>query len=190
MDTRVRETLDFWFGDGGAEYYGSAREEWFKKDADFDAEIKSRFAGLYREAASGEHDDWREDPESCLALIIVLDQFPRNMFRGDPETHATDDKALYLAKYAVAEGHDRALPPFQRVFVYMPYMHSEDVEDQESCVRLFEALGENYRYNLKFAVQHRDVVARFGRFPHRNDLLGRESTPEELEFLKEPGSSF
>lgn len=190
MDHRVNDTLDFWFGDGDAAFYGKAREEWFKKDAAFDEAIRSRFAGLYEEAASGELDDWREEPESCLALIVVLDQFPRNMFRDDPKGYATDDKALNLAKYAVAEGHDRALPEFQRVFVYMPYMHSEDVRDQERCVTLFEALGEDYAYNLEFAIAHRDVVARFGRFPHRNGILGRENTPEETEFLEESGSSF
>lgn len=190
MDERVSQTLDFWFGDSDAEYYGSARKEWFQKNDDFDAEIKRSFAGLYEEAASGDLDLWREEPESCLALIIVHDQFPRNMFRGDEKTHATDDYALELAKYAVAEGQDRALPEFQRTFVYMPYMHSEDLEDQESCVRLFGAMGDEYENNLKFAISHRDIVERFGRFPHRNALLGRESTPEEVEFLKEPGSSF
>ncbi|AHY46291.1 hypothetical protein RradSPS_1008 [Rubrobacter radiotolerans] len=190
MDGRVTEVLDFWFGERDAEGYGEFREEWFKKDDAFDREVRRRFADLHAEAASGELDEWSREPESCLALILVLDQFSRNMFRGDPRSFATDDKALDLAKYAVSEGHDRALPPFQRTFIYMPYMHSENLEDQESCIRLFESLGEGFENNTRYAVAHRDIIARFGRFPHRNEVLGRETTPEEAEFLKQPGSSF
>jgi len=186
------EVLAFWFGREGEPGYGEFRSQWFQKDEAFDREVTDRFGALYEQAAAGELDGWREEAESCLALVIVLDQFPRNMFRGDARTHATDGKALDAAKYAIEQALDRDLPPFQRMFLYMPFMHAEDARDQRISVGLFEGLaGEAGGPDVvEYAVGHRDIVERFGRFPHRNALLGRETTPEEAEFLTQPGSSF
>ena len=192
MQSSPAEVLAFWFGGEGEPGYGEFRSQWFQKDEAFDREVTDRFAGLYDEAAAGELDGWREEAESCLALVIVLDQFPRNMFRGDARTHATDGKALDAAKYAIEQALDRDLPPFQRMFLYMPFMHAEDARDQRISVGLFEGLaGEAGGPDVvEYAGGHRDIVERFGRFPHRNALLGRETTPEEAEFLTQPGSSF
>jgi uncharacterized protein (DUF924 family) len=192
VPSRAGEVLDFWFGQEGDPEYGRFRDEWFRKDPSFDARVTRQFADLYEEAAAGHLDGWREDPESCLALVIVLDQFPRNMFRGDGRTHAQDDRALEASKYAVEHALDRELPAFQRMFLYMPFMHSENVEDQRRSVELFERLA-NERDGpdvVTYAVAHRDIVERFGRFPHRNGILGRETTPEEAVFLTTEGSSF
>lgn len=183
---RASEVLDFWFGREGEEGYGGFREAWFTKDEAFDDEVRDRFGDLHEEAASGDLDSWKEEAESCLALIIVLDQFSRNMFRGDARSWATDAKALAMAKYAVEHALDRELPALQRSFVYMPFMHSEDLEDQRKSVELF-GTGED---NAKYATAHMEIVERFGRFPHRNEILGRTTTPEEAEFLRGPGSSF
>jgi uncharacterized protein (DUF924 family) len=186
------EVLDFWFGREGEPGYGEFRERWFRKDEAFDREVTDRFGGLYEEAAAGRLDAWREAAESCLALVIALDQFPRNMFRGDPRTHATNGKALDTARYAIERALDRELPAFQRMFLYMPFMHAENVEDQRRSVEFFEGLAAEPGALdvVEYAVGHRDIVERFGRFPHRNAILGRETTPEEAEFLMRPGSSF
>ena len=192
MQTSASDVLDFWFGRREDPGYGEFRDAWFRKDGAFDAEVIDRFGGLYERAASGELDGWREDAEGCLALVICLDQFPRNMFRGDARTHATDTKALETAGYAVERALDRELPPFQRMFLYMPFMHAESVGDQRRSVELFEALAAEPGGPdvTEYAAGHRDIVERFGRFPHRNSLLGRETTPEEAEFLTQPGSSY
>ena len=192
MRTSPTDVLDFWFGRREDPAYGSFREEWFRKDEAFDAEVAARFGDLYAEAASGGLDGWREGPEGALALVIVLDQFPRNMFRGDARTHATDAKALDTARYAMERALDRPLPPFGRMFLYMPFMHAENVEDQRRSVELFEGLAAEPGGPdvTEYAVGHREIVERFGRFPHRNAVLGRETTPEEAEFLTQPGSSF
>jgi uncharacterized protein (DUF924 family) len=186
------EVLAFWFGREGEPGYGEFRDAWFTKDPTFDEAVRERFGDLYRRAAAGELDGWREEAESCLALVICLDQFPRNMFRGDAQTHATDDKALETARYAVERALDRELPPFQRMFLYMPFMHSEDLADQQRSVELFELLAEKPGAPdvTSYAVGHKEIVERFGRFPHRNAILGRETTPEEAEFLEGPCSSF
>lgn len=192
MPSEADRVLDFWFGPEDEPGYGEWREAWFRKDEAFDDEVRERFGDLYEEAASGALDGWRDDARSCLALVILLDQFPRNMFRGDPRTHATDDKALEASKYAVDRALDRELPGFQRHFLYMPFMHSEDLEDQRRSVELFEILAgvPDSTDASSYAVQHMEIVERFGRFPHRNEVLGRTSTPEEAEFLGQPGSSF
>ena len=192
MPSRADEVLDFWFGSEGEPGYGGFRDEWFRKDPGFDAEVTGRFADLYEEAAAGDLDGWRDDARSCLALFIVLDQFPRNMFRGDGRTHAADSKALETSKYAVEHALDRELPAFQRMFLYMPFMHSENVEDQRRSVELFGRLADEPGAPdvTSYAVGHRQIVERFGRFPHRNEILGRQTTPEEAEFLKTEGSSF
>ena len=192
MPSRSAEVLEFWFGREDDPEYGRFRDEWFRKDPEFDARITARFADLYEEAAAGGLDGWREAAESCLALVIVLDQFPRNMFRGDGRTHAEDDRALGVSRYAVEHALDRELPAFQRMFLYMPFMHSESAEDQRLSVQLFERLAEEDGAPdvVSYAVGHRDIVERFGRFPHRNEILGRETTPEEAVFLATEGSSF
>ena len=192
MPTEADEVLAFWFGREDEPGYGEFREAWFRKDPEFDQRVQERFGPLYERAAAGELDGWREEARSCLALVICLDQFPRNMFRGDGRTHATDDKALETARYALERALDRELPPFQRVFVYMPFMHSESVEDQRRSVELFGRLAEKPGAPdlTSYAVGHMEIVERFGRFPHRNVILGRETTPEEAEFLQGPDSSF
>ena len=192
MPSRADEVLDFWFGREGEPGYGEFREAWFRKDPEFDAEVTHRFADLYEEAAAGDLDGWREDARSCLALVIVLDQFPRNMFRGDGRTHAADAKALETSRYAVEHALDRELPAFQRMFVYMPFMHSENLDVQRRSVELFGRLAEEPGAPdvTSYAVGHREIVERFGRFPHRNEILGRRTTPEEAEFLTTEGSSF
>ena len=186
------EILDFWFGREGEEGYGEFREAWFIKDSEFDREVRDRFEGAYEEAAAGKLDHWKDEAWSCLALIILLDQFPRNMFRGDPKTYAADDKALEAARHAVEHAYDRELPPYGRLFVYLPFEHSEDLEDQRSSVELFRELAAEMRSEdlLGYAVRHLEIIERFGRFPHRNEILGRATTPEEAEFLRGPNSSF
>ena len=192
MPTEADEVLAFWFGREDEPGYGEFREAWFRKDPEFDQQVQERFGPLYERAAAGELDGWREEARSCLALVICLDQFPRNMFRGDGRTHATDDKALETARYALERALDRELPPFQRVFVYMPFMHSESVEDQRRSVELFGRLAEKPGAPdlTSYAVGRMEIVERFGRFPHRNVIMGRETTPEEAEFLQGPDSSF
>jgi uncharacterized protein (DUF924 family) len=174
---RHAEVLDFWFG--------RERKAWFAKDARFDAEIRARFLPLYEQAAAGDLAGWQEEPRRCLALVIVLDQFPRNMFRGTARAFAADPLAREAARTLVDRGWDKALTPDERTFAYLPFEHSESLEDQERSLRLFEGSE-----NLEWARKHYEVVRRFGRFPHRNAALGRESTPEEIEFLKQPGSGF
>ena len=192
MPSEADEVLDFWFGREDEPGYGEFRDAWFRKDEGFDQEVRERFGSLYERAAAGALDGWRDDARSCLALVICLDQFPRNMFRGDGRTHATDAKAMESARYAVERAFDRELPPFQRMFVYMPFMHSENLEDQRRSVELFGRLAEKPGAPdvTSYAVGHMEIVERFGRFPHRNVILGRETTPEEAEFLERPGSSF
>ena len=192
MQSSPADVLAFWFGREDDPGYGEFRSQWFQKDEAFDREVTDRFGDLYERAAAGELDAWREEAESCLALVIVLDQFPRNMFRGDARTHTTDGKALDAAKYAIERALDRELPAFGRMFLYMPFMHAENVEDQRRSVELFERLAAEPGGPdvVEYAVGHREIVERFGRFPHRNAILGRETTPEEAEFLTQPGSSY
>lgn len=186
------EILDFWFGREGEEGYGEFREAWFTKDPEFDREVRDRFEGAYEEAAAGRLEHWKDEARSCLALIILLDQFTRNMFRGEPKTYATDDKALEAARHAVEHAYDRELTPYGRLFVYLPFEHSEDLEDQRFSVELFRGLAAEMGSEdlLDYAVRHLEIIERFGRFPHRNEILGRATTPEEAEFLRGPDSSF
>jgi uncharacterized protein (DUF924 family) len=186
------DVLDFWFGASWSEAYGKAREEWFRKSEGFDAEIRSRFASLYAAAARGDREVWRATPRSALALVVVLDQFSRNMYRGSPAAFASDARALAVAREIVARGFDAELLPVQRWFVYLPFEHAEDLDAQRESVRLFATLGPDGQQAevQDYAQRHCDVIARFGRFPHRNAILGRTSTPEELAFLAQPGSSF
>ncbi|MBV9453161.1 MAG: DUF924 domain-containing protein [Rubrobacter sp.] len=184
--------LAFWFGREGEEGYGEFKEAWFSRDPDFDREVRDRFKDAYEGAVAGELEAWKEEARSCLALILVLDQFPRNMFRGDARMYAADGLALATAHHALDRAYDRELSPVQRMFMYLPLEHSENLEDQRLSVELFRTLAEETGSEdiLAYAVQHSKIIDRFGRFPHRNEILGRRSTPEEAEFLKEPSSSF
>jgi uncharacterized protein (DUF924 family) len=160
-------------------------EKWFTKDAALDQTIKERFAGLHREAAAGTKDAWAETPEGALTLLLLLDQFSRNLFRGSAETYAQDAKARDIARQALARGFDQEVEPSLRPFFYLPFMHSELLADHQRCVALAHALGDEG--TLKFAKHHQGILRRFGRFPHRNDLLGRHTTPAEREFLESGG---
>lgn len=184
----VKDVLDFWFGAPDAAEFGQRRQCWFVQDPEFDATILAQFAKDFEIAADGGHGSLADTAEGALALIIMLDQFPRNLFRGAARAFATDARALALARSAVAAGHDQALNVVQRCFVYLPFEHSEDLADQDESVRLFESLGD--AEFLDFAVRHRAVIAQFGRYPHRNAVLGRDSTAAETAFLEQPGSSF
>jgi uncharacterized protein (DUF924 family) len=187
-DNVIERVLTFWFGSPDSEEFGRPRKAWFEKNAAFDAEIAEKFGDDHHRAARGELDHLAESAEGCVALMILLDQFPRNMFRGSPHAFATDSKALTMARLAIERGFDSQVLPIYRKFLYLPFEHSENRADQEYCVALFQTGGD--AEDVKWAMQHRDIIARFGRFPHRNAVLGRESTPEELAFLQEPGSSF
>jgi uncharacterized protein (DUF924 family) len=159
-------------------------QRWFKADAAFDAEFRARFLQAHEAAARGGLDAWSATAAGALALVLLLDQFPRNAFRGTARVHATDAQARAVADAALRERHDAAVDPSLRQFFYLPFMHSENLQDQERCVALNEAQGGE---SLRWALHHRDVIRRFGRFPHRNAVLGRSSTPEEERFLAEGG---
>jgi uncharacterized protein (DUF924 family) len=184
----VSLVLSFWFGNQGDPDYGQPKPFWFQSNPALDQSIRDQFETLYQDAVKGKLEGFMDTPEGSLALVIILDQFPRNMYRGTPQAYLADPLALKVAKATIAKGFDQKLLPQQRAFLYLPFQHSESLEDQEKSVELFTSLeSEN---NLQYAVGHRDIIARFGRFPHRNNILGRESTPEEISFLEEPGSSF
>ena len=190
------DVIEFWFG--SAAYEGAAPPEvqsrWWKKDAAFDAEIATRFGETHTDAVRGALNDWFGTARGRLALVIVIDQFSRQMFRGDRKSWAWDRRALEIAMMSIKDGMDRELTPQQRVFLYMPLMHSEDRTAHELSIEVFSRLAEEApaiaANNVNYAQMHKDIVDRFGRYPHRNSILGRESTPEELEFLTQPGSSF
>lgn len=162
----------------------AGREKWFRRDDAFDALFRHRFMALHLEAAARDHDAWMETAEGALALMLALDQFPRNAFRGTAHMFATDALALAFAEAALAAGHDRGVAEELRVFFYLPFMHAEDLGHQERCVALCGPLGGE---TLKYAIIHRDIIARFGRFPHRNPVFGRATTPEEQAFLDAGG---
>jgi len=168
------DILNFW-------YNPPMPQHWFNSTAEIDADIRARFESTWAAAKAGELDTWKQTPEGCLALCIVLDQFPLNMFRGQAQSFSTEQQAVAVTKYAVEQGFDQQLPPERVMFLYMPLMHSEHLADQDASVRLFTAVG--LMDNARFAEHHRGIVQRFGRFPHRNEVLGRASTPAELEYL-------
>ncbi|ODP32736.1 DUF924 family protein [Pandoraea sp. ISTKB] len=185
--------LDFWFGTPDAEVYGMARPEWFRKSDAFDEEIRARFGALHARAVAGELNDWADTPLGACALIVMLDQFSRNLFRHRAEAFAGDAQALAVARRLVEAGDDRRLPTAQhRVFVYLPFEHDESLESQHLSLALYEQLAQASGLvdNLDYARKHAVIIERFGRYPHRNAALGRASKPEEIAFLKEPGSSF
>lgn len=172
--TLPQDILDFW-------YAPDMRSKWFASTPQLDASMRERFEPLWEAAVRGELDAWRSSPQGSLALAIILDQFPLNMFRGTPKSFSSEGQAIAVAKQALAQGFDQKIDPAQLAFLYMPLMHSEDFADQDLSVELFAAAGlEN---NLRFAQHHREIVRRFGRFPHRNAILGRTSTPQEIDYL-------
>jgi uncharacterized protein (DUF924 family) len=189
-----QDILDFWFLPALDPGHGKVRKEWFRKDDDFDAAIRERFGHLIDVALAGGLREWdAHGPEGILARVLVLDQFTRNAHRQQPKSFAGDALALADAQALVDGGLDQQLSPLQRWFAYMPFEHTEDARMQERAVSLFTALAEtdaSFSDALDYAVRHRGVIARFGRFPHRNVILGRASTPEEMAFLQQPGSSF
>ncbi len=195
----IDQILDFWFPADSKR----ANALWWGKNAELDAEIKREFEETLRAAVNGDLVGWEQSARGRLALILLMDQMSRNIYRGDAQTYAADHLARALTKAGLDLGHDRDLNASQRMFFYMPLEHSEELVDQDRCVELFRALARDVAENkvehdpdakfdgyTDYAIRHRDIVARFGRFPHRNAILSRPSTPEELEFLTQPGSSF
>lgn len=184
--------VDFWFGPPNSAERFERRTVWFKPDPEFDGELRRRFLALHQRAAAGACADWSFEAEPCLALILLLDQLPRNLYRGTAQAFATDAMARETARAALSRRFDRSLPAMWRQFIYLPFEHSERLEDQELSVALFAALAQDpaCASGLDYAKRHHAIIARFGRFPHRNAALGRESSAAEEEFLKEPNSSF
>ena len=178
---RIEEVLKFWFDD-------LSPDDWFKSDEAVDGHIRERFQELHETLREQVPETWRNSARGCLAAVIVLDQFSRNMYRGASRAFASDGAALSLAKEALARGFDRELSMDERKFLYMPFEHSENPAEQERSIELFSTLESEL--DLDYARRHKEIIDRFGRFPHRNAVLGRISTPEEIEFIKEPGSSF
>ena len=196
------DVLEFWFGEGDRDdpsINEAKKSLWWGHAPETDAEIDARFGKTLEAAGRGELDHWADSPRGRLALVIVLDQFSRNIHRGTGQMYAHDDRAVALVRDAIARDEHASLAFFEKLFLYMPLMHTESDDGQAHCVRLFEQLVEDApsealraiaEPSLDYAIRHRDIVDRFGRFPHRNALLGRESTAEEEEFLEQPGSSF
>ena len=183
MSPSPRAILDFWFKE-------IDQKRWFVADAAFDADIKARFEQVWRDARDGKHADWENDKQGALALIILFDQFPRNMFRGTAEAFSTDALARAVTQRARARGDDVEAPAGVRSFYYLPLTHSENLADQETCVRLTrERLGESH-FSFPYALRHKAAIERFGRFPARNSALERSTTAEEAEFLKTNPAGF
>lgn len=187
-DMTIRSVLDFWFGPAPGEW----RAAWFGKNDAFDAECRSILGPLAARAAKGELDGWLDTEEGSLALVLLLDQAPRNLHRGTPLAFACDPAALKAARATIAKGFDRALGAVERVFVYLPFEHAEDLAAQDEACALMRALPDAAwkAQVVDYADKHRDVIARFGRFPHRNAILGRESTEAEKAYLSQPGAGF
>ena len=179
--TSYPDIINFWFEK-------TEPESWWKQDEAFDRDVRDRFLDVYQRAAKCELFEWRQDALGWLAEVIVLDQFPRNMFRDTPQAFSTDPMAVILVQEAVANQVDKELTAIQKSFLYMPLMHSESSLIHETAMDLYSQPG--LEYNLDFEKKHKAIIDRFGRYPHRNAILGRISTDEEVEFLKEPGSSF
>jgi len=174
MNITPSEILEYWYSDDIKKY-------WFNSYPALDREIRDRYEKVWEAAKKGELGDWQSSPEACLALIIVLDQFPLNMYRGEAKSFSTENMAIEMARYAVKRGFDKEINQSMLSFLYMPFMHSENLDDQNLSVKLFTDAG--FESNLKFAEHHRDIIKRFGRFPHRNKALGRMSTPDEIAYL-------
>lgn len=181
-DTK-HEILHFWFTE-------TRPQQWFLKSDEFDRLIRDRFLVTYQMAKDGLCDSWADDADGALALCIVLDQFPRNLYRNSAEAFSTDEKALRITRLAIRRGFDQMLPPDRRTFLYLPLEHSENIEDQRQSVALFAAMKDVQPIGYEYALRHQDIIERFGRFPHRNAVLGRESTEAEKLYLSQPGAGF
>lgn len=175
------EILDFWFNE-------LEPSQWWKKDAEFDSMINNRFGHIYKKAKSGELFSWRETPKGSLAEIIVLDQFSRNIYRDMPGSFSCDPLALALSQFSISKGFDKELSQTEQSFLYLPFMHSESAKIHNEAIKLYEKLDNPA--SLAFEMKHKEIIDRFNRYPHRNKILGRESTAEEIEFLKQPDSGF
>ncbi|MDP6475581.1 MAG: DUF924 family protein [Alphaproteobacteria bacterium] len=180
-NSEIRAVLDFWLVE-------TDPEKWFSRDDALDEEIRVKFSGLHERAVAGELADWRATPEGCLGEIILLDQFSRNLFRGDPRAYAADARAREIMDLALARGFDAHMSEDERRFLYMPLQHSENAAHQARSVELFRDLEDDKGF--QFTLRHQEIITRFGRFPHRNAALGRHSTAEEIAFLNQPNSSF
>lgn len=192
LSYRASTLLDFWFATDSPSERDRLRDVWFRATPDFDAALAEQFRADYDRASAGAYVSWRTKPDTSLALVLLLDQFPRNLFRNSPRAYATDAFALEVAAEAVAGGFDQEFDPMRRCFFYMPFQHSEKLSDQKLALHFFGALPE-HPDKVAFvaaAQQHYAIIARFRRFPHRNAILGRTSTPEEAAFLLQSGSSF
>ena len=181
-DPLIDEIVEYWFGEAVKPY-------WFAKSDSFDRQCRDMLLEPYERAAAGRLDSWMDDVDGCLALCILLDQVPRNVFRGTPRAFATDDKARAVAAHAIDGGFDLECAPEERVFLYLPFEHHEDLDSQRLSVRLFRERVQAPEF-VEYAVRHLEIIERFGRFPHRNAILGRAGTPEEEAFLSQPGSAF
>lgn len=194
MDARAQALLDFWFGAREDPDFGQFRDIWFSSGstAEFDRRLRELFLTDYERAAAAECDHWDSELHGCLALILLFDQIPRNIFRGEPQAFATDDQALRLAKKMVTAGWDKQLIPVERQFCYLPFEHSEDLTDQRRSVEFFRAMPdcEKKQSWIDYAVEHLEIIEQFGRFSHRNEILGRESRADELKFLEETNRRF
>ena len=192
MNLEIDRLLAFWFGRKGDPDWGESREGWWKKDPNFDRACRDGFLNLHERALRGDLDDWLGSNEGSLALVILLDQLPRNMFRGSPRMYASDMKAREVANHIDAEGFDAAMTDVQKLFAHLPFEHHEDLASQLRHVAFVQTSYHGPRRDqcLKAAERHLEIIERFGRFPHRNEILGRVSTPEEIAFLEEPNSSF
>jgi len=164
----------FWFSD-------AIKPLWFNSTPDFDRQLLEKYSNTVKAALNDELTDWLQTPDGCVALVILLDQLPLNMYRGKPESFSGESKSREVARHAIEKGFDQWLPDEQKAFLYMPFMHSEKLEDQDYSVELFQAAG--LKHNLRYAIHHRDIVRRFGRFPHRNKILKRQSRDDELAYL-------
>ena len=189
---RPQDVLDFWFGAADGPAFGERRDIWFKKDKVFDDKIRATFQAVTEEALIGGLAEWEEGNLSSLALLILLDQFPRNLFRGSGQSFAGDFRARQVAASALNAGAAEQFIDVQKLFLQLPFVHSEDMTDQNKGVSLMQGMtdGEFKVSCVDSAIRHREIIERFGRFPHRNEMLGRKSTDEEIEFLKGPNSSF
>ncbi|MFK8181874.1 MAG: DUF924 family protein [Phormidesmis sp.] len=194
---RAEAILTFWFGASKPKTVGQYRKEWFVKSNDFDQQIRQHFLVDIEKAAQGDYDHWQQQARYAVALLILLDQFPRNIYRGSAKSFETDHKAIEVATKLVETEMDQTLPPVYQFFIYVPFEHQETLAQQNRAVALMTQLVKRHpnidqglKSGLDFAIRHRDVIERFGRFPHRNEILGRQSTAEEKAFLTQPGSRF
>ncbi|MCG8494271.1 MAG: DUF924 domain-containing protein [Sneathiellales bacterium] len=188
MTAPYQDILDFWFFPEDHENHGSKRPEWFQKNDDFDQEIRRRFLDNFEQAEQGHLLAWTDEAKGCMALLLLFDQFTRNMFRNNPRSFSADAKARAIARHMLEKGFFERLPSIMKKFAALPFEHSENLDDQKISMKLFQEFGDED--DILYAQRHFDIIERFGRFPHRNEVLKRPSTEEELAFLKQPNSSF